>query len=82
MAGKNDMIGRLSDRFNPLLVREIRQSFRSRIFTGVIILSSILCGCAVVASRVGGNPERVEHERTGLLFRAGDAADLAACLKK
>jgi len=49
MAGKIDIIGRLSDKFNPLLVREIRQSFRSRIFTGVIILSSILCGCAVVA---------------------------------
>lgn len=46
---KLDRLGRLSDRFNPLLVREIRQSFRSRIFTGVIILSSILCGCAVVA---------------------------------
>lgn len=46
------------------------------------IMEAMACGCAVVASRVGGNPEQVEHERTGLLFRAGDVADLAACLDR
>jgi L-malate glycosyltransferase len=39
------------------------------------------CGCAVIASRVGGNPELVEHGVTGLLFPAGDSAGLAAALE-
>jgi len=46
------------------------------------IMEAMACGCTGVASRVGGNPELVEHERTGLLFRAGDAAELAACLER
>ena len=36
------------------------------------------CGCAVVASRVGGNPELVIPGETGLLFEAGQSDDLAA----
>jgi glycosyltransferase involved in cell wall biosynthesis len=34
------------------------------------------CGCAVVASNVGGVPEMVDHGRNGLLFPAGDTGDL------
>ena len=36
----------------------------------------------MVASRVGGNPELVQDGETGLLFRSGDAADLAAQLRR
>ncbi|MGD0013650.1 MAG: glycosyltransferase [Bryobacteraceae bacterium] len=46
------------------------------------LMEAMACGCCVVASRVGGNPELVDDGRTGLLFRAGDAADLAACLRR
>jgi L-malate glycosyltransferase len=45
------------------------------------ILEAMACGCAVVASRVGGNPELVRHGETGLLFEKGDAEDLAAKLR-
>ncbi len=34
----------------------------------------------VVASDVGGHRELIDHERTGLLFRAGDEAALAAAI--
>jgi len=43
-------------------------------------MEAMACGCAVVASDVGGNPELVEHGRTGLVFKSGDAEDLAARL--
>lgn len=45
------------------------------------LMEAMACGCAVIASRVGGNPELVEHGVTGLLFPAGDSAGLAAALE-
>ena len=44
------------------------------------LMEAMACGCAAVASRVGGNPELVQEGETGLLFPAGDAEALAACL--
>lgn len=41
------------------------------------IMEAMGCGCCVVASRVGGNPELVEDGTTGLLFELGDAGALA-----
>jgi glycosyltransferase involved in cell wall biosynthesis len=45
------------------------------------LMEAMACGCAVVASEAGGNPELVAHGETGLLFRTADAADLAAALQ-
>lgn len=44
------------------------------------VMEAMACGCAVVASRVGGNPELVTDGETGLLFEAGDAAQLSSAL--
>jgi glycosyltransferase involved in cell wall biosynthesis len=44
------------------------------------LMEAMACGCAPVASRVGGNPELVEEGVTGLLFPVGDSERLAACL--
>ncbi|HWB82774.1 MAG TPA: glycosyltransferase [Bryobacteraceae bacterium] len=44
------------------------------------LMEAMACGCAAVASSVGGNPELVKHLETGLLFRPRDSADLAGCL--
>lgn len=41
------------------------------------LMEAMACGCAAVASRIGGNPELVEHGRTGLLFEALRVEDLA-----
>jgi glycosyltransferase involved in cell wall biosynthesis len=46
------------------------------------LLEAMSSGCAVVASDVGGSPEMVEHEQTGLLFPSKDAAALAGCLER
>ena len=39
-------------------------------------------GCPVVASDAGGLPELVSGDRNGLLFRSGDAEDLAHALER
>jgi glycosyltransferase involved in cell wall biosynthesis len=44
------------------------------------ILEAMACGCCVVGSRVGGTPELIGNDERGLLFRSGDACDLAAKL--
>ncbi|HVV45163.1 MAG TPA: glycosyltransferase family 4 protein, partial [Bryobacteraceae bacterium] len=45
------------------------------------LMEAMGCGCAAVASNVGGNPELVRHGETGLLFTPRDAADLAEQLR-
>ena len=41
------------------------------------VLEAFACGLQVIASNLGSIAERVTHQRTGLLFNPGDAADLA-----
>ncbi len=45
------------------------------------LMEAMACGCAVAASRVGGNPELVLRGETGMLFEPRDAAGLAAVLR-
>jgi glycosyltransferase involved in cell wall biosynthesis len=46
------------------------------------LMEAMASGCCVVASRVGGNPELVIEEESGLLFIPGDSGDLALCLDR
>jgi glycosyltransferase involved in cell wall biosynthesis len=46
------------------------------------LMEAMACGCCAVASNVGGNPELVSPEQTGLLFEAGDASSLARALER
>jgi glycosyltransferase involved in cell wall biosynthesis len=41
------------------------------------LMEAMACGCCAVASRVGGNPELVRPDETGLLFESGNVSDLA-----
>jgi len=52
---------------------------RSEAFSNSL-MEAMACGCAVVASRVGGNPELVAEDR-GLLFAPGDASALEQSLR-
>src|SRR5439155_15324211 len=44
------------------------------------VLEAMAAGRAVVATGVGGTPEAVVHERTGLLVRPRDGAALAGAI--
>jgi GT2 family glycosyltransferase len=48
----------------------------------VIIHEAFAAGIPVVASRIGGIPELVEHGRNGLLFEPGDSDGLAQMLER
>ena len=41
------------------------------------LMEAMACGCSVIASNVGGNPELISSGENGLIFQAGNAADLA-----
>jgi len=44
------------------------------------VMEALSCGLPVVATRVGGIPDIVEHDKTGLLIDKGDVEGLAASL--
>jgi glycosyltransferase involved in cell wall biosynthesis len=43
-------------------------------------MEAMACGCSVVASRVGGCPELIEHGVHGLLVEPGNLEELAASI--
>jgi glycosyltransferase involved in cell wall biosynthesis len=45
------------------------------------LMEAMACGCCPVASRIGGNPELVQHNRTGLLFEVDNVQQLAVELQ-
>ncbi|HEV7406033.1 MAG TPA: glycosyltransferase family 4 protein [Chthoniobacteraceae bacterium] len=49
---------------------------------GLALQEALFAGCACVGTRVGGIPELIEHDRTGLLTAPGDAAGMAAALER
>ena len=46
-----------------------------------VLMEAMAAGCPVIASDVGGNPELVEDDVTGLLFPSDHAEALARCLQ-
>jgi glycosyltransferase involved in cell wall biosynthesis len=48
----------------------------------MVIQQAMAAGLPVIATRVGGIPDLVEHERTGLLFEAGDVVRLADLIER
>jgi len=46
------------------------------------LLEAMACGCCVIGSRVGGTPELICDQSSGLLFNAGDVDGLVECLRK
>ncbi len=49
---------------------------------GLTLVEALLAGCAVVGTRVGGIPEVIQHEHTGLLTNEDDPQNLADQLER
>jgi glycosyltransferase involved in cell wall biosynthesis len=50
--------------------------------TPTAVLEAMACGVSVVATAVGGTPEIVEHERTGLLVPPDDPRAMAGAIER
>ena len=48
----------------------------------MVIQQAMAAGLPVVATRVGGIPDQIEHGRSGLLFEPGDVDELCALLRR
>lgn len=49
---------------------------------GLVNIEALSCGLPVVASRVGGIPEIIDHGRTGFLFPPGNVDELAEPVRR
>jgi glycosyltransferase involved in cell wall biosynthesis len=49
---------------------------------GLALQEALFVGCPAIGTRVGGIPELIEHERTGLLVNKGDAGGMARALAR
>ena len=47
-----------------------------------VLIEAVLVGTPIIASRIGGVPDRFEHGRTALLFEPGDHSALAGLLRE
>jgi glycosyltransferase involved in cell wall biosynthesis len=48
---------------------------------GLALQEAMFCGCPAIGSNVGGIPELIEHEKTGLLTEPGNPAKLARAIE-
>lgn len=83
--GSLRMLGHLSDAELAALRARASVFLAPSLFVehfGYSVAEALLEGRPVVASRIGALPELVEHEVTGLLASAGDAAEHAAMARR
>lgn len=73
----NNMIGMTFAELDVLVVPSIWYEN-----TPLVIYSAQAAGCPVIASNLGGMAEVVEHEKNGLLFKAGDVSALAGAIDR
>jgi glycosyltransferase involved in cell wall biosynthesis len=71
---KPDDLVRLYQSIDLLVMPSRREAF------GMAAVEAMACGVPVIASRFGGIPEIVEHERTGLLVASENVAEFAAAI--
>ncbi len=74
--GKQDNVNELLPLADLMLMPSEMESF------GLAALEAMACSVPTIATRVGGVPELVEHDRNGLLFGVGDIEGMSAAAIK
>jgi len=62
-------------RIDVFVLPSINESFSNS------LMEAMACGCSIIASNVGGNPELVIHGKNGLLFEPGNVTSLTGELE-
>ena len=70
-----------SNSFYPLIDVLVVPSIWAEPF-GNVCIEALSFGIPVIVARSGALPEIIEHEKSGLIFKAGDHEALAACLRR
>jgi colanic acid/amylovoran biosynthesis glycosyltransferase len=81
-AQTSDTVAKLLQRCDVLVAPSVPTRKGRREGIPVVLMEAMASGLPVVASRLSGIPELVEHQRTGLLVRPGDAAAIAECVTR
>ena len=67
--------------FYPLIDVLVVPSISAEAF-GYVCIEALSFGVPVIVAKSGALPEIIEHEKSGLVFEAGDYKALAACLSR
>lgn len=82
LEGRTRFLGNIPD-IRPLIATSTATVLASATETfSMAMLESMAMGVPMIAPRIGGLPEAIVHEETGLLFPVGDASALADQLRR
>jgi glycosyltransferase involved in cell wall biosynthesis len=78
------LVGTLSDREIHTLLAQADLFLNPTLYEGssLVTLEAMSHGCAIVASRAGGIPDKIEEGETGWLAEPGDPGALAAAIER
>jgi glycosyltransferase involved in cell wall biosynthesis len=84
LSDRVDMAGRLGPNLVRQAIAEAHVLVLTSLYEGMshVLLEAMAGGLCCVASDRGGNPETIEHERSGLLTAAGGVSALAGSLRR
>lgn len=71
---ENEALPEIYSRSLAIVIPSFREQF------GIVAIEAMMCGCPVIASRVGGLQDIVVHNRTGTLFDRGNSCCLASII--
>jgi glycosyltransferase involved in cell wall biosynthesis len=82
VAGNIRFLGRRTDAYDLICAADVSVSHSREENLSLAVMEHMAAGRAIVATAVGGTPEMIEHEVTGLLVEPGDPIGMAAAIER